>query len=166
MAGRSKFQPRMRGLRLTSVSVPTATMRIVADNVLAKIRERLSQGMDVHDSPAKSLSPGYAKFKTQRMHRQDKRDWYLTGITLGHAKVKSVEPNRAVIGFLPGIRRYSAKSKLGAKTQPIQTRSVPISLVVEKNQRRHRQWGISPSDSQVLTAALQGVNFIKSEKTG
>lgn len=163
---RPKFKTQMRGLRLTSVPFPAERMRVIAENLLAKITQRISQGMDVHDSPAPPLTPKYAKFKVERARRPNKRDWYLTGITLRHLRVKSARPNRAVIGFLPGVRRYALKSKLGAKTQPIENRSVPISLVVTKNQRRCRQWGVSPSDEAVLINSIQGVDFIQVSKVG
>lgn len=131
-------------------------MEAIATSLLRKIRDRISHGMDIYDGPAKPLKEGYRKFKTQR-GGAPLRNWHLTGITMGHLKVKHVQPNRAVIGFLPGFRRYSAKSKLGAdKTVELSKRAVTIAFVVQQNQRRHLQWGMSPSDRAVLVRAIQG----------
>lgn len=152
----------MARARLVASPYTPEVMRHIGEQLLVKIRDRMASGMTVTDSPAPELSRGYAKFKTQKMGRPDVRDWYLTGITMAHLRVKRSGTGVAVLGFLPGIRRYSKKAT-GGQTKD---KSVPIELIVRKNQRRSMQWGLSPSDAQVLQNLVRGHDYVKVAKTG
>jgi hypothetical protein len=76
----------------------------------------------------------------------------MTGQTLGHLQVKRQGNNFVVLGFLPGFRS-------GRKDK------VPIELVVDKNQTRSRQWGLSPSDEGVLMQSVRGIPYARLSKT-
>lgn len=152
----------MAKARLVTSPFTADVMRRIASQLLQKIRDRMSMGMTVTDSPAPPLKRPYAKFKTEKMGRADVRDWYLIGITLAHLRVKRVGVGVAVMGFLPGIRRYSKKA-VGGQTKD---RSVPIEVVVRRNQRRSHQWGMSPSDSAVLKDLVRGHDYVQVKKVG
>ena len=104
------------------------------------IKSRLDRGMDVTDSPAPSLSTGYARFK-ERKYGRNLRDWNLTGQTRGHMKVLVATHNKATLGFLDGFRLGRAP--------------LSISAVVAILQRRRRQYGASPTNMAVVRRARQ-----------
>ena len=81
----------------------------------------------MYDQPAPPLSLGYGRRK-QRLGLQNKRDWTLTGRTLRSMKVLSAGPNQARIGFTDATANFRASI----------------------NNRRARQFGVSPSDKAKL----------------
>jgi len=126
-------------------------MRSIGTDVLTKIKNRISFGIDVHDALAPPLSVSYKKFKARR-YPPAIRNWRATGQTLGHLQIKRAGTNFVILGFLPGFRS-------GRKDK------VPIDVVVARNQARARQWGMSPSDEGVLTQSVRGVPYVRLSKT-
>jgi hypothetical protein len=143
--------------RFVVTQFPAERMRVIAENVRASIMDRIAQGLDVNDQPAAPLSTSYAKFKA-RKGLAPIRDWKLTGQTLGHLKVLTAEPNRAKIGFLPGVRWGSVRGKA-------EKRRLSIQEVVGFLQRKHRQFGLSPRDREAFINAIRGVSFIEVKKS-
>lgn len=108
--------------------------QVLADSILARIRH----GVTVDDAPARPLKPGkpgrrgYPDYKIAR-GLQPIRDWTWRGRTLRSLKVKSVNENRAVIGF-------------------VDPQSDAIAHI---NNLRERQFGVSPADSRAVIAAVR-----------
>lgn len=115
------------------------------------IKERIAKGMNVNDSPAKPLKPG----RNGRRGYPDRkiahglapiRDWSWRGRTMRSLAVKAVSENRVVIGF----------------TDP------QADAIAHFNNRREKQFGVSPKDRSVLTRAvaalLRQANVIRVRK--
>jgi hypothetical protein len=98
----------------------------------ASIDARLSKGLDANDQPAAQLTTAYARYK-RRIGKTGIRDWSLTGRLRRSMKVLSGAPNKAVLGFTDAITNLKAVF----------------------NNRRVRQYGVSPTDRKVLARALQ-----------
>lgn len=96
------------------------------------IKPRIRQGHTVYDSPAEPLSESYARRK-KRLGKQAVRDWTLTGRTLRSLKVLTASPNRSVLGFTDEETNKRAFI----------------------NNRRDRQFGVSPSDKSKLGLIIQ-----------
>ena len=88
---------------------------------------RVRRGLTVYDAPAPPLKPKYARQKLRR-GLEPIRNWMFTGRTLRSMKVLTAKTNQAVIGF----------------TDPV------TNLRAFINNRRARQFGVSPSDERVL----------------
>ncbi len=93
---------------------------------------RVRAGGTVADSPAPALRPGYARFK-ERRGVPAIRNWTLTGRTLRSLKVLRASANRAVIGFTDAL----------------------TNLRAVLNNRRARQFGVSPADRNVVAQEIQ-----------
>jgi hypothetical protein len=114
--------------------------QVLTDSIVARIRS----GQNVYDQPASPLKPGkpgrrgYPDYKLAR-GLEPLRNWTWSGHTLRCLKVLTANENRAAIGFLdealPG-RRQTA------------------SQIAFFNNRRERQWGVSPRDRQAVLAAI------------
>ena len=96
------------------------------------IKPRLARAEDIYDAPAPALKPNYAKFK-QRRSPPAIRNWQLTGRLLRSMKVLRAAQNKAVIGFTDAA----------------------TNLRAFLNNRRARQFGVSPKDRQILVQALR-----------
>ena len=102
--------------------------------------ERIGLGLDVNDQPAPPLKEGYRRFK-QRKGLDPIRNWRLTGRTLRSLRVLSAAHGRAVIGFTDAITGMRAAI----------------------NNRRARQFGVSPVDRGKLMAELRKERTVKVE---
>jgi hypothetical protein len=98
----------------------------------SSIIPRIRRAETVADAPAPPLVARYAKRKIAR-GRAPIRDWYWRGLTLGSLKVKSASEDRVTIGPVNG----QAQTILAAQN------------------RRARQWGVSPKDYEALNAAVR-----------
>jgi hypothetical protein len=109
----------------------------IAESVLASVKARIASAMDVSDQPAPALKKtkkgkdSYAKFKI-RIGAKPIRDWFLTGQTMRSLKVSAYGPGKAIISF----------------TTPEAQKRAYI------NNRRHRQFGLSQKDKQVLLRSI------------
>jgi len=103
------------------------------------VKKRIILGRTAEDQPAPSLRAKYARYK-QRKGAQPIRDWKLTGRTLRGLGVTRASDNRVEVGF----------------NDPVAARRAAI------NNRRSRQFGLSPRDQQTIMPFLK--NFIEVKK--
>lgn len=143
------IQPKITRARFVLGPFSAEQMQTIGSAVLDSIAARIRAGLNVNDSPAKRLSfdkkGAYGRRKV-RKGLQAVRDWTWTGNTMRALAVKSVSENRVVIGF-----------------------SDPKSdMIAHVNNRREKQFGVSPKDRGVLTrvvlAVLRQVNAIRVRK--
>jgi hypothetical protein len=115
-------------------------MLSIGNVVLDSIATRIHRGLTVDDVPAKELKPGrnghrgYPDYKSAR-GLQPFRDWFWTGRTMRSLKVKQVSENRCVIGFI----------------------DPNADTIAHMNNRRQKQFGVSPRDREALTAVVRAV---------
>lgn len=146
-------------------------MDSIGRDFIKVIRGRIQGGLDIQDSPAPPLSDrrrgfrysikqgkqvtynsrGYATAKrtmrrkmgasfpfdplAPKAHGQI-RDWTLTGHTLSNLVVLKASTNRCTIGFTSAARPGG--------------RGITAAGVAAINNRRHRQFGVSPNDKREL----------------
>jgi hypothetical protein len=115
-------------------------MLTIGNVVVDSIKDRLHNGLNIRDETAKPLKPGrngkrgYPDYKASR-GLQPFRDWFWTGRTLRSLKVKEVNENRCVIGFI----------------------DPNADLIAHVNNLREKAFGISPKDHQAMVAAVRAV---------
>jgi len=144
------YQTVVQKARFNHTGFDVEHMQRIAENVRTSIHKRITSGTNVYDLPAKPLMrhPPVKEGKRERgygVHKQQKmgkaiRDWVYSGHTMRMLKVLSVSVNKAVIGFLNEIRPG---------------RSISASQIAWLNNRRDRQWGISPQDRNVIRASFE-----------
>ncbi len=116
--------------------------KVVRDSV----RVRILRAVDVSDQPAPPLKKkvkgrGYPEWKA-RVRPPAIRNWRLTGRTMGAMRVLSANQNRVVIGFSDAV----------------------ANLRAWYNNRRHRQFGMSPSDWRAALASVRKLHAVKAEE--
>lgn len=134
MATRPRFKTKIVRSRARFVVKPLSAQQMinVAEPVKEDIKQRILRAETVNDTPAPPLKEkvpgkGYPTYKARRAPPAI-RNWRLTGRTLHEMRVLSAGPNRAVIGF-----------------------SSPVAnLRAYINNRRSRQFGVSPRNEQTL----------------
>ena len=107
-----------------------SVMRRIGEKVRSSVDARIAAGLTVYDSPAPPLSVRYATYK-QRKGLAPLRDWWNTERTRRSLKVMSVGQGEATIGFVDGVADFR----------------------VTMNNRRIRQFGMSPKDTEALKRA-------------
>jgi hypothetical protein len=134
------FQTRISRARFVLGPFTAEDMQTLGGVLLDSISTRIRKALNVNDAPAKALKPGrngrrgYPDYKAAH-GRMPVRDWVWTGRTLRSLKVKSVNENRAVIGFVnPNADR-----------------------IAHANNLRETQFGVSPKDRAALNAAVRAV---------
>src|SRR5580658_6099977 len=140
----AKFQTVIKHARFV-YSPYTATEMQGFGQVLAdSIRARIQSGQNIYNQAAAPLKPGlsgrrgYPDYKAARGLRPV-RDWTWSGHTLRCLKVLTANENRAAIGFLD---------------EALPGRSQTASQIAFYNNRRERQWGVSPRDRQAVIVAF------------
>lgn len=128
----AKFKTVVRKARFAAPGYRPEQMIAIAQATADDIRVRIMRAQDVNDGIAPGLKAAYAKRKSQRGGNPI-RDWFLTGRTLRSLKVLSAAQNRAVIGFTDAVSNFRAAL----------------------NNRRWRQFGISPTNRQALVRELK-----------
>lgn len=127
-----RFETAVKKKRFHVGGFSPAAMQEVSDGLLLDgIKPRLAKALDAYDSPAPPLKPSTAKGKARR-GRPALRDWWKTGRTIRSMKTLEVAANRAVLGFTDSV----------------------TSLRAFFNNRRWRQFGVSPNDQVVLGRGL------------
>lgn len=121
-------------------------LRMVGQTVvIPTMVARITQGLDVTDSPARSLSAPYIKAKTRR-GRSAIPDLNYSGDLLRDLGVLSSQDMKLMIGF-----------------------HSPLSVIKAiANQARRRQIGLSPTDQAVVAAAIRDIvsqNLAESRRT-
>ena len=139
-----RFQTVVRKARFVYSPYTSEEMQGFAQILADAIKKRIQSGLNIYDQPAASLKPGksghrgYPDYKSAR-GIDPIRNWTWTGHTLRCLKVLSVNENRAAIGFLD-------------ETFP--GRSKTANQIAFYNNRRERQWGVSPGDRAIVIAAM------------
>lgn len=156
-----RFQTVVKKARFKVAGLSPQQMIAVGDDFIRGFRDRMARGLDVYDQPAPPLSMRYREtreksgrlnfgpdrgYRAQKLNRGKApiRDWNYSGITLRHLKVLTATNNKCTIGFIGAIHPYTARTK----------HPMTISQIVSINNRRHRQFGVSPRDRQNITASV------------
>lgn len=133
----AKFQTVVKRARFVVNGYSPEQMIVLGTALRDSIVERIVRAEDVYDAPAKPLSSkgkhgGYAAWKAKKAPPAE-RNWKYTGRTLRSMKVLSAAANRAVIGFTDAEANRRAFF----------------------NNRRVRQFDVSPRNRQAVAAALK-----------
>jgi hypothetical protein len=140
---KSSFQTKISKARFV-VSPFTAQQMVELGQVAVdSIKSRLERAENVYDQPAKPLSEGrrgtgYRRYKSGKAPPAI-RNWKLTGRTLRGMNVLRANENRAVIGF----------------SDPVAAMRAAI------NQKRERQFGLSPANWKDIFAAVRRIRFVR-----
>ena len=108
---------------------------------LNMIASRIQSATDVRDQPAKPLSPGYLKRKTNpkrgewRAPGKPVRDWTFYGRTMRSLKVKRATENGFVIG----------------------PTTAQADQIITIQNRACKMWGVSPNDFNEIRAELRRI---------
>lgn len=145
------FTTTVRHQRLSYSPFTADQMNTIAQAGLKSIVARIRSATNINDSPAKALSPGYAKFKENYGRKYSvsvapQRDWVLTGRTIGSAKVKLASEDHAVLGFLNNYLN----------------RKITVEALVTRLQQQHPMWGFSPKDWEAVIAEVRNQIAAKS----
>src|SRR5579859_1287978 len=92
------FQTKVRHARFVVGPFSSTQMATLGDILRDTMRDRIQNGINANDSPAKQLSPGYAAAK-QRKGLNPFRDWTNSGNTVRAMVTLSADENKATIGF-------------------------------------------------------------------
>lgn len=124
-----KYQPRVIKSRFVQTGgFSPAQMNDIASGLLSRgIKPRITNALTVDDAPAPPLKEAYRKWK-EKKYPPAIRNWIKTGRTMRSLNVLTVSQNKAVIGFVDRITNFRAFI----------------------NNRRVRQFGVSPKDQVVL----------------
>lgn len=131
------FETKIRHARLTFSPFSSEQMADIGNVVLESIKDRILLARNADDAPAKPLAIKYADWKSSAKNKYPGksrlRDWSLRGKTLRSLKVKVASEDRATLG----------------PTDP------QSQMIVAVQNRRQRQWAVSPKNLEVLYAAVQ-----------
>jgi hypothetical protein len=121
-------------------------MAVIGEAARQSMYDRIRLAVDVNDRPALPLKAranggGYPRYKVTKYGGKPIRDWWRTGQTLRAMKVIQSSVNRVVIGF----------------TTPV------ANLRAFLNNRRWRQFGLSPRDLQAVSKAVREVRQQKQQ---
>jgi hypothetical protein len=131
------FQTRITRARFVLGPFTAEQMHSIGSVVLDSITSRIRKGLNIQDAPAKPLKPGrngkrgYPDYKTAR-GLQPIRDWFWRGRTMRSMAVKAASENKVTIGF----------------TDP------HADMIAHVNNRREKQFGVSPKDRSVLARVV------------
>ena len=141
----TRFQTVLKSARFVYSPYSATEMQGFGQVLADSIRTRIQSGQNIYDQAAAPLKPGqsgrrgYPDYKAARGLRPV-RDWTWSGHTLRCLKVLTANENRAAIGFLD---------------EALPGRSQTASQIAFYNNRRERQWGVSPHDREAVLAAFQ-----------
>ena len=93
------FTAKIRHLEFTFSPFTTSQMEQIGTLMLNAKKARISRAVNSQDLPAKPLVNRYAKEKIKR-GRAPIRDWMWRGLTMGSFRVKRVDEEKVVIGFV------------------------------------------------------------------
>jgi len=140
----ARFQTVLKSARFVYSPYSPTEMQGFAQVLADSIRARIQSGQNIYDQAAAPLKPGlpgrrgYPDYKTAR-GLQPIRDWTWSGHTLRCLKVLTANENRAAIGFLDEAAPW---------------RRMTASQIAFFNNRRERQWGVSPRDREAVLKAF------------
>jgi hypothetical protein len=139
----TRFQPKITRARFALSRFSPEQMQGLGDLVVHLNKTRLAAGKNVLDSPAKPLKPGragrrgYPDYKSRR-GLQPVRDWNWTGRTLRGMRTLAANENRVIVGFSDPVADFRAAV----------------------NNRRERQFGVSPADREAIAQYVSGIRFV------
>ena len=145
------YQTKITRARFVYSPFSSEQMHEIGTEMLDTMWTRIGKGLNCDDAPAKELKPGRNGKRGYPDRKgghglQTIRDLFFTGRTKRSTAVISASEHRAVIG-------------------PVDSRT---DLVLSVNNRREKQWGISPKDHGVLTklvlSVLQSARLISVRK--
>jgi hypothetical protein len=143
-----RFEPVIKRARFEVPGYSPQQMIAIANPVAKSVGDRILSALDLNDTPALPLKPGYSKWKA-RKYPPAVRNWSVTGVTLRSLKTLEATHNRAVIGFTSG---WSKKTKKG---------TITTNAIVAINQSRQRQFGLSPRDRIVFVSQVNALEPVK-----
>lgn len=126
------FKTKITNVRLTLSPFSSEQMAGIGQVMVGVKIDRIKQGLNSKDAPAKPLVERYAKRKIMR-NRAPIRDWNWRGLTLGSAKVIAANEDRVTIGFV----------------------NPQADQIVTKQRRVDEQWSDSPRDTEALHAVVR-----------
>lgn len=134
------FETKIKKARFAFVGYSGQQMKTVADATIARaILPRIQAGLTVDGTPAKALSPRYARVKG-RKHPPAIRNWVFTGRTLRSMKTLTAQLGQAVIGFTDG----------------------PSNMRASINNTRSRQFGAGSREQGVISEEFAKLpSFVK-----
>jgi len=139
----ARFKTKITRARFRATAWPAERMQKIAQDLTDSIHERILRAENTEDFPAGPLTEKYGEAKKKYYKRNPIRDWFRTGRTMRSMKVLSAAPNKATIGFTDSTSNERAV----------------------RNNRRERQFGVSPRDMEVLMRSIKGIRFVVVEKT-
>jgi hypothetical protein len=139
----ARFETKIRKARFQYAGYsPQQMTQIGSDLIQQGLIPRILHGGDVYDQPAPPLSEKYRRRKLLA-GKSPIRDWSLSGRTLRSLKVLVAGPNKAILGFTDAVSNLRA--------------------VI--NNRRHRQFGVSPANQTLLLRLFQRLpNAVQAKK--
>jgi hypothetical protein len=121
------FTVRITHKRLTLSPFTSEQMTMIGESLLSSVKTRLSLGLNTQDTAAPPLSTKYANRK-MRMNRTPIRNLSWSGALMKSLRVKSASETGVTIGPINPL----------------------ASLKLTVNNRRAKQWGISPKDQEKI----------------
>lgn len=123
-----------------SLTFSAEQMRTLAEAQMASQKERIANGQNVNDAPARKLNKGYATEKLRR-GLPPIRDMKLSGRTLAALDVTEAVPNNATVAF----------------NDPTAARKAHACSAIDE------QFGVSPKDAEAVmqVAAEQFPDVVK-----
>jgi len=151
------FEAKIREVKMSISPFSSTEMMAIGSIVLDHIKARIASVQDVTDSRAKPLKENYAEEKREgryvafggpkKYRGLPYRDWTLRGRTMQGLKVKYASQERVTIG----------------------PTSEETGKIVTARNRLDKMWGMSPSDTEALHAAvmatLRQTPTVRVEKT-
>jgi hypothetical protein len=134
------FQAKITRARFVLGPFSAEQMQTIGNVMRDTIAERIQSGINCNDGQAKPLKPGrngkrgYPDYKIAR-GIPGIRNWIWTGRTMRSLKVKAVSENRVTIGFV----------------------DPQADAIAHYNNRREKQFGVSPKDRMALGKIVMAV---------
>ncbi len=143
---RSTFKTQITRARFVVSPFTAEQMVEIGQLCVDSIKARLARAENVYDQPAAPLKErrpgrGYKSYKSRKAPPAV-RNWKLTGRTLRAMRVLRAKENRAVIGF----------------SDPVAAMRAAI------NNRRERQFGVSPANWRDILAAVKAIRLVRAER--
>lgn len=149
----SRYQTKIIKARFVHSPFTAQQMAAFGQSLLDDIWTRISEAKNAYDAPAIPLKPGYAKWKKRR-YGTDLRNLQATGQTRRATKVLSASQNEAVLGPLPGIHGVGKRKGI----------MLTYAQILFLNNRRERQWGVSPSNRDHIVAEIMAGRPMKARQ--
>ena len=134
------FQTKITRARFVYSPFSSEQMQSIGGVMLDTVWSRIANGLNCNDAPAKALRPGRNGKKGYPERKAGHglpsiRDLFYIGRTKRSTAVISANEHRVVIG-------------------PVDSRT---DLVLSENNRREKQWGMSPKDYGILSRLVLAV---------